>query len=507
MLYLNPSARRLAFNLLETFIYPWVSSPLGWVVFWLALIGAIVVLRREQRVAVLLAVLSGPYLVVHLLLQETLTMRYALPLMPPMAYLAVRGLQAVVSVSRPAGGPARIAVALGTAALVVWSLVVTLPAVRVYASEGTPAFAAIAQLKQRLASEPGVIGLHQGLARSVKTQNFGGTRVLGSPPMREWLELVKYWSAGQTAPVWFLADPARTDLELIDPLSRAVQGHFLWGFPRLKFMGGSRPDIVDLVRIDSPPGWFAGEGWHLTPETLNMSERRGLSEAVAYVKSRSDAALLILGAESLGPSADLAMTIGGTAAGKWTVPSGGRIFERMLLAPGALSGGSTKQDPPYLTALNRLVVSYASPDGRPRKVRLTQFAVAPPDAIFAVQHAGWNEIEYSKELQRRWRWTTARAETFINSGGKDVTLTLSGESPLRYFDAPPQVRVRAGDRVLATAQPADDFQMTVKVPADALAAADGTVTIETDKTFVPNERSGSPDRRTLGLRIFELSVR
>jgi hypothetical protein len=32
------------------------------------------------------------------------------------------------------------------------------------------------------------------------------------------------------------------------------------------------------------------------------------------------------------------------------------------------------------------------------------------------------------------------------------------------------------------------------------------VTIETDRTFVPNERSASPDRRTLGLRIFELTV-
>ena len=137
---------------------------------------------------------------------------------------------------------------------------------------------------------------------------------------------------------------------------------------------------------------------------------------------------------------------------------------------------------------------------------MTESMIAPPQAVFFVRHAGWNEVEYSDPLQRRWRWTTGRAETFVNSGGRDVTVTLTGESPLRYFDAPPHVTVRAGSQVLATAQPASDFEMKVKVPAAALAAADGMVTIETDKTFVPFEQSGSPDRRTLGLRIFEMTV-
>jgi len=33
------------------------------------------------------------------------------------------------------------------------------------------------------------------------------------------------------------------------------------------------------------------------------------------------------------------------------------------------------------------------------------------------------------------------------------------------------------------------------------------LTIETDETFVPYERTCSPDRRTLGLRLFELTIR
>ena len=109
-------------------------------------------------------------------------------------------------------------------------------------------------------------------------------------------------------------------------------------------------------------------------------------------------------------------------------------------------------------------------------------------------------------MQRRWRWTTARAETFVNAAGRDLTLRIAGESPLRYFGTAPHVTIRAGNQVLATAQPSSDFKLSVKVPAAALAASDGTLTIETDQSFVPHERSGSPDRRTLGLRIFDFEV-
>ena len=87
-----------------------------------------------------------------------------------------------------------------------------------------------------------------------------------------------------------------------------------------------------------------------------------------------------------------------------------------------------------------------------------------------------------------------------------MTLTLAGESPLTYFESPPHVVVRAGTSVLATAAPSGDFEIVVKIPAAALAAADGMVTIETDKTFVPHDRTGRPDKRTLCLRIFRFDV-
>jgi hypothetical protein len=491
MLYLNPTARRLALNLLDTFIYPWASRPLGWTVFVLSAAGALVLLLRARRSVVLLTVLAGPYLAIHLLVQETLTTRYALPLLPVVAYLAVRGAESVVPTFKSAG------VSIVVGILAVWSAAVTLPSVRVYAREGAPVFAAIGELERQLPTTPGVVAFHQAMQRSMQTEDFSRGRVLPSPPMREWLQLAKYWRAGRTEPVWFLADPPRTDIELIDPLSRRLHAHYIWNFPRLLFIGGSRPDIVDLIQIDSPPGWFAEDGWHLTPETLTTSERLGRREATAYIRSRPDAALLIVGAASTGAASAVSIAIDGRPIDTLAVPAGGRMLRRLPLKPGDLAGDGT---------LRKLVASYAAPDGRPQPVRLTEFAVVPLDAVIAVRHAGWHEIEYSKELQRRWRWTSAAAETFINAPGRDVTLTLSGESPLRYFDAPPRITIRAGTQVLTTAEPAQDFEITVKIPAAALVASDGMVTIATDRTFVPNERSGSPDRRTLGLRIFDLRV-
>jgi hypothetical protein len=322
--------------------------------------------------------------------------------------------------------------------------------------------------------------------------------VLKSPPMREWLELAAYWRSGNRAPVWFLADPARTDIELIDPLSRKLRAHYVWHFARERFMSGVRPDIVDLIRIDSPPGWFAEEGWHVTSETLNMSERQRRHQGIAYIRSRPDSALLVIGGESTGAACDVSLVLNSRSIDRWTVPPGGAFFKRIPLAAGVLASGS---------AFNTLVASYAAPNGQPGNVRLTQFTVEPADSVFFVQHAGWNEIEYSRELQRRWRWTAGKAATFINSGGRDVTVSIAGESPLKYFDSAPSVVVRAGNQVLATASPTSDFELEVKVPAAVLQAADGTVTIETNATFVPHERSGTADKRTLGLRIFRFDVR
>ena len=83
-------ARRLALNLYETFVLPWASLPLAIVVLLLAAIGALVLLRTSRRGLVLLTALVAPYLLFHLVYQENVTTRYALPVVPG-GGAAVRG--------------------------------------------------------------------------------------------------------------------------------------------------------------------------------------------------------------------------------------------------------------------------------------------------------------------------------------------------------------------------------------------------------------------------------
>ena len=44
------------------------------------------------------------------------------------------------------------------------------------------------------------------------------------------------------------------------------------------------------------------------------------------------------------------------------------------------------------------------------------------------------------------------------------------------------------------------------VPAAALEASDGTVTIETDKIYLPGQAEGTADARRLGLRVFDVEI-
>jgi hypothetical protein len=482
----------MALGIIASLVGPWTAPALGWIVVVIAIAGLVMLAVRAPQSAILLLVAYVPYSIFHLIVQETYS-RYALPIVPAVGYLAVRGLSAL----------GMSAATIGSAAIVVASLVLTLPAAKAYSTYPSPAYAAVDDLQQLVAKTPtAVVGMHQRFARVLETRDVAA-KILPAPVMRESTALAEYWRGGGTVPVWYLSDPARGDLELVDPLSRRVHKHYAWAFPREAFISGVRPDILDLVAIDSPPGWFAETGWHLTPETLNISEQQGRSEGIARIRNRPDAALLVLGGESTqaagGKPARVSLTLGDRLIEQWEVPPGGRFFKRIALEPGALAGEGT---------FTQMVVSYQGENGRPERVRLTQLMVASPQSVFHLEHSGWNESEYSDQLQRRWRWTTARAETFVNSAGRDLTLTIAGESPLRYFDTAPRVTIRAGTQVLATAQPSSDFDMSVKIPAAALEASDGMLTIETDQSFVPHERSSSsPDRRTLGLRIFKFEIR
>jgi hypothetical protein len=134
-----------------------------------------------------------------------------------------------------------------------------------------------------------------------------------------------------------------------------------------------------------------------------------------------------------------------------------------------------------------------------------QFDLQDDQSTMWAYGEGWQEAEYSQSLGV-WRWTSDRATLHIIGPPRAVRVTMVVESPLRYFDTAPVVKVRAGEREIASATVNEARDWTFDAPRDALAASGGVLTIETDRTFVPAERSGGADRRRLGLRIFAIHV-
>lgn len=75
----------------------------------------------------------------------------------------------------------------------------------------------------------------------------------------------------------------------------------------MSLVGGMRPADVSLVEL-AAPGWFAAEGWSLTPETAGMARLMGrgphLDPISAFVARRAGAARVSVGGRDLGAAGD-----------------------------------------------------------------------------------------------------------------------------------------------------------------------------------------------------------
>lgn len=496
MLVSQLSVRRGYDALTNTFVMMWATRDFARLMLGLAAIGLIGLAWRHRAALGLLAVAFVPYAAFHLLFHETALTRYALPLVPAVAYLAVRGLQTLMPRLLPV-----------TAALLTGSLLVlTLPHFVRYTTNPTPVFAALGEIERRLSMPEyagAAVAAHQPFRRALQLSGLQPAVMLPTPLMREWLELERYWREGGRGPVLFLQDPRRGSLELVDPGSRGSVIRYRWAFPRQRFVGGIRPDLVNLVTISSPPGWFCGEGWHLTPEALGAARRRGRPDARVYVRRRPEAAIAIVGGASLGTPDSrprvVSMTLDGRPITRWTLsPASPQFFQAIDLPAGSLEGSSRFAE----------IVLRPEDDAGPG-IEFTAFDLRSVTELFFVLGPGWFEREYTLPQDREWRWTSDRATVYVHHVGRDLTLRLAGESPLKYFDGPARVVVRAGDQVLGrlTLSLASDFAEQVMVPAAALDRSGNLITIETDRTFVPAERGQSGDRRRLGLRVFDVTLR
>jgi hypothetical protein len=230
-----------------------------------------------------------------------------------------------------------------------------------------------------------------------------------------------------------------------------------------------------------------------------MGRGPSLGPITAWVRRRPEAVRLLVGGRHLGstgdPPARFEMAVDDRRVAEWE--SGTGFFVRDL----ALPAGTLDGDGP----LAALTLTSAGVDGTRVDTAIEQFDLQSKGALMWVYDEGWQEAEYDPAVGL-WRWASDRSTLRIVDAGTPVAVTLHVEAPRRYFDRDPHVRLMTGSRVIGETSFHDDAIWRVVVPLDALLASDGRVTIETDQTFVPAERSGGADRRRLGLRVFGVGV-
>lgn len=489
MLWTMRSAR-VAIDAVEySFFWPWGTLVAGWIVVAAAAIGGVRMLLRKPGALAVLVVAFAPYAAFHLLFQETVTTRYALPLVAPVALLAVYAM----------AGAGRLVLHAGCVVLVAWSMVVTLPGARMYSGRPTPAYRA---LRDALAaSEPaGLVAMHAVMLRPEQWYHDNASgRVIRSRHGGEIPALVERWRQEPDARVMFIANSRRSDLAMLDPRSRTLAGAYEWGFPELPLLGGVRPGQTAVFAL-APPAWMLGPGWALTAEIGGQTQKAGAEPhrrpAVAWIRTRDGESALMIGGRNLesagSPSARITLSIRGQVFDAFAVPPG-YFFETRTISAGTLTGSDA-----YLP----LEVMVSSTSDASVRVSLEQFDLQSSGVPMMGAADGWHEPEYDPTSGRTWRWMSDRATLWVRPVGRDVTLTVSGESPLRYFDEPPLVRVLAAGRVLAEFSPSTDFTRKIHIPAEALAASDQRVVIESDKSFVP----GNGDKRRLALRVYATEV-
>jgi hypothetical protein len=490
MLYLNPSPRLAAFALLHTLIYPWDSLALGAVVVSLAAVGVVALALRDRRALVVVSLVSLPYLAFHLLFQDTTFVRYALPLVPPIAFLAVCGAELIAR---------RGALPL-IGALALWAVTTAAPTLAAYGSEASPTVRALRAMEAaRDQAPPGALAMHQTFRRPLEAEHVPVQPMLASPPRREWLELARYWRDGGNAPLWFLADPRRSDLVLIDPQSRASRIDFLWRFSSLSELGGMRPAAAHWYRL-RPPGWFAEEGWALSPETAGIARLMGrgpsIEPIIARVRRRPEAVHVIVGGRHLGSEKDPAVTfraaVDGRPVAQWQAGPGFFVHEFDIAAGGLAGDGELAQ----LTL---------SSDASSIDTAIEQFDLQTKGSLMWVYETDWHEAEYSPAIGV-WRWTSARSTLRIVDAVTPIVVAIRVERPRRYFDDDPTVRLMACETAVGETRFRDSELWTVTVPLAELQRCDGRLAIVTDRIFVPAERDGATDERRLGLRVFGVSV-
>lgn len=494
MLATTPTPRQAILAFQYHFLGPWGEWWIAAAVLVLAAAGFVVMAMRTRSALATLLVAYGPYLVFDLLFQETITTRYALPLVIPMGYLAVRGASLL-----PASLPAVLSLAL-----VAGSAYVNDRAMAGFTSMDAPAFRLLEDMHVAATPEGAAVPTTPVLAMHRKEYydfrrpiQWVGDRLpsfaqrLTTPPKHEWLEVVKYLNGGGREPIWFIADPLRSDLALFKYAKRPVT--YRWPFSATILLGGARPNEMDWHVIDRPD-WYLGEGWALTPETAGTAreDRKGpgYGPISGWVRRYPAPAVLMVGGRNLanaGPDATLTVSVAGRQLLAESIAPG--FFLRMIPVPPIDAPGDYAE------------VTIASNSA---ELAIEQFDAAPAGQVVFGYGEGWNEQEYNPRTGVLWRWASGSSTLRVRPEGHGLALTLRGEIEHAKTS---HVRIRVGDTVATEFDVSQAFSTVVMIPQSLLAAPEVNLTIESSHVYVPAEAEWrSQDRRKLGLKILELSL-
>ena len=490
MLWTMHRVRDVEDALYYAFVAPWAAWPVAAVALTCAVLGVLRLFRHQRHALIVLAAAFGPYLVFDLLFQEAFTSRYALPLVVPMAYLAVAGLRLL-----PWDTGLAFAVAIAMVDAHVGGT-----SIAAYSRAEAPAFRLLDDMRSvaRSTTRP-VLAMDRREALDLRRpMHWMGdaipamTQMLPSPPQHEWLEAVKYWNGGGRAPVWFVVDPMRTSIDLVqhgDPI------RYRWPLPYPVLISGVRPNDMNWYRVDQPD-WYVGEGWSLTPESAGVATADGRDVSAGpiqgWLSRETMGGVVMIGGRNLEP----------TTRPHLTVTFAGSVRDDVVLPPG-----------PFLRFINVPFIDWdrpidyfgisvgASPASR---VAIEQFDASATRPIMGYG-AGWHEQELNPRTGLRWRWLSERGELQLRTPAPAprLMLHLEGESPRTYFSRGSRLIVRSGDRVVFDEVLSSDFSRDVPITD-----AGQPIVLETDQVYSPADRSSrSADRRHLGLRIFTCELR
>jgi hypothetical protein len=477
------------------FVAPWATWTVAIAMLALTTIGLVWMSRRDRPALIALAAAFGPYLVFDLLFQETFTGRYALPLVIPIAYAAIAGLRLLPWQSS-------VLVAIG---LAMFNAHTAGTSIAAYSRQKAPAFRLLDDMASvaRATGQTPVLAMDRRNALDFRRPIVwaGGVmppiaQQLPAPPQHEWLEPVTYWNSGGRAPMWFVVDPMRTTIDLVQ---HGEPVRYRWPLPSLVFVSGARPNEMDWYRVDRPE-WYVGDGWALTPEAAGVAERdqRDLAHTTiqGWVSRVALGGVLMVGGRNFDP----------TTRPRLMVTLGGVTRDEAVLAPGPFL---RFVDMPHID-VPRIDVPGGASDyvpvtigtSPPSRVAIEQFDASATRPVVGFGE-GWHEQEFNPRTGLRWRWLSERGELRLRSPSPRATLHLEGESPLTYFSRGSRLIVRSGDRVVFDRSLSSDFSLHIPIEN-----ASGTIVLETDQVFAPADRSRrTQDRRHLGLRIFKCEIR